>query len=500
MSQKEPEPEDGRAERSISESIRGLWHRLRGERNRAKGYRAPSNRRAAKVCVIGAGSCGLVALKALRAEGLDCQAFEMSDRLGGLWVFGNSNGRGGAYRSLRINTSARAMELDGLPWPPGTPDYPHHGEVARYLEAYAERFDLLRHIELRTEVRDCSPHASGGYDVTTLDNGTGQIKTTHFDAVVVANGHHWLPSMPDHGLTAAFTGSFFHSHRYVDPELPVDLKGKRVLIVGMGNSAVDIASELASQTAVQEVYLSTRRGVWVLPKYIRGKPVDQGQTFPTWLPAKFRRRLVTAAFIWLYGKMEDVGLPRPDHLIGEAHPTLSDELPTWVKKGRVLVRPGLRGLAGRTASFDDGSAAEVDTVIFATGYQIDFPFFSPTHIHVEANRLPLFHRVFHPSHRHVFFVGLAQPLGAILPVATLQAEWIAEHLAGRYSLPEEKRMRTEVAREESKNADRYVPSPRHTMQIDPLIYARVLQRERKAGRLRATRGEGMAFAWGGGKR
>jgi len=494
VSQNEPESKDGRTDQSISgdRCAVGIPEKLRGSHvpnlvNWGGGCVKP------RVCIIGAGSCGLVALKAMRDAGLDCQAFEMSDQVGGLWVFGNSNGRGGAYRSLRINTSAATMQLSGLPWPAGTPDFPHHTEVARYLHSYATKFGLLPHIQFRTQVRLCSPRAGGGYDVTIEDSATGERKTTFFAAVVVANGHHWLPSFPDPFPPSKFEGPILHSHQYIDPDQPVNLRDKRVLVVGMGNSAADIASELALWGGAQRVLLSARRGAWVLPKKVLGKPVDQGHFFPTWLPAKLRRRLVTRAFVSLYGTMKDCGLPEPDHLIGEAHPTLSDELPRLVQAGRVVMRPALRQLTECAASFEDGSNDEIDAVIFSTGYHVSFPFFSAEHITAPNNRLSLFRRIFHPEHRHVFFVGLAQPLGAILPIAALQAEWIAEHLAGRYSLPDLEQMRADVAREEGAIANRYTPSPRHTMQIDPTSYARQTKRERRCGQKRAARGEGLRF-------
>lgn len=447
----------------------------------------------APICVIGAGCSGLVTLRALLDAGISCQAYELGSRVGGLWVFQNDNGRSAAYRSLRINTSARAMELTGFAWPPGTQDYPRHDQVADYFASYAERFGLAEHIAFRTEVLSCVPVATGGYEVSTRDLSTAETQTRWFAGVVVANGHHWSKTLPKPLPTGEFAGAILHSHDYVDPTTPIELRTKRVLVVGMGNSAVDIASELAARGEAEQVLLSARRGVWVIPKYIRGKPADQGHVIPRWLPAKFRRRVVTRAFTLLFGRMRDHGLPEPDHLIGEAHPTLSSELPSLVQSGAIGMRPAIREFAGKHVVFDDGRADEVDAIVFATGYQVKFPFLAEEHVAAPDNRLSLFRRVFHPCHRRLFFVGLAQPLGAIMPIAELQAQWIAEHLAGRYSLPEHETLLADIERDEEAVRSRYVASPRHTMQIEPEAYTAAVRRELRLGARRARRGLGMAF-------
>lgn len=448
---------------------------------------------APRVCVIGAGISGLVSIRALAERGLDVTAYDMSDRVGGLWVFDNPNGRGGAYRSLRINTSALAMAFSDFPWPSGTPDYPRHDEVARYFDAYAEHFALRRFIRFGTEVERCVPTADG-YEVTTRALDSGERRTETFDAVIVANGHHFRPAFPNPPARGSFDGITLHSHHYVDPTTPHDLRGKRVVVVGFGNSAVDIASELAARGDAARVILSVRRGSWVIPKYIRGKPADQGELIPTWLPEKLRRRLVTLGFRFLFGKMSDFGLPEPDHLIGEAHPTLSDELPALVKSGRVVVRPAIDSLEGKSVVFGDGSREEIDAIVYCTGYHVDFPFFERTHLSAPDNRLPLFRRVFHPEHHRVFFIGLAQPLGGILPIAELQARVVAAHLSGDYNLPNADVIAAELDREERNARARYVSSPRHTMQIDPKKYRAELTRELERGRLRARARAGRPFS------
>lgn len=449
-----------------------------------------------RVCVIGAGCSGLTAVKALKAAGLPHRCFELSDRVGGNWVFGNKNGRSGAYRSLHINTSRKRMEFSDFPMPADLPDYPHHRHMAEYFESYARSFALSDGISFETEVLRCERRGSADaprWHVTTRDLRS-RLESEHlFDALIVANGHHWDAALPP-PLPGHFEGTIFHSHAYVDPEQPVDLRGKRVVVVGMGNSAMDIACEVCRPGVAERLFLSARRGAWVIPKYVFGKPVDQASGFlPSFLPQKVRRALVTRAFELLFGRMQDFGLPEPDHLLGEAHPTLSSELLALLGSGDVVPKPALASFEGNYAVFSDGSRERVDVVIQCTGYRVSFPFFDEALVSAPNNELPLFHRVYDPRYPDIAFVGLAQPLGAIMPVAEQQSLWVAEYLRGDYALPEVAEMREAMARADAESRARFVASPRHTMQIDPDDYVRGLAQERARGRKRAAQGRGVRF-------
>jgi hypothetical protein len=259
----------------------------------------------------------------------------------------------------------------------------------------------------------------------------------------------------------------------------------------MGNSAVDIASELAGAGA--QVRLSSRRGVWVIPRYLLGKPVDQGTLIPHSLPPKLRRHLVTFAFKRLVGRMSDFGLPEPDHLIGEAHPTLSDELPQLVRSGRIEMRKPIQALEGNVVVFSDGKREPSDCIIYCTGYHVRFPFLESAHVETKDNQVPLFLRVFHPKHRRLFFIGLAQPHGAIMPLAEAQAKLLAAHLAGTYHLPVQEELERSIRKETERLRSRYVTSRRHTMQVDPEVYAGILRKEERRGRKRAAQGRGQRF-------
>ncbi len=437
--------------------------------------------------MIGAGTSGLVACKALRDQGLDFVCFESSDRVGGLWVFKNKNGRGGAYRSLHINTSRARMQLRDFAMPAHFPDYPGHALIARYLADYARTFELERWIRFQTTVQRVTPAAGGGYRVETTSG------EEHFDAVVVANGHHFTARRPP-PLTGRFDGVELHSHEYVSPSEPYDLRGKRVVVVGFGNSAVDIAGELARESACAptsddggRVFLSVRRGAWVLPKYALGKPLDQ-VTGSTWfLPSPVRRWLVELWYRVAVGDPRRFGLPLPDHRLGDAHPTVSSELFTLLGSGAIIAKPQMVAHHGRDIEFADGSREAVDAIVYATGYNVSFPFFDASFVSAPDNELPLYRRLFHPQAENLYFIGLCQPLGPIMPIAEAQAKLVAEHLSGRYALPDAESMRRHAARERELVRRRYGDSPRHTMQVDFDEYLAELARERRAGTKRAAR-------------
>jgi hypothetical protein len=270
-----------------------------------------------------------------------------------------------------------------------------------------------------------------------------------------------------------------HSHFYTDPE---QLRDRNVVVLGMGNSAMDIAVD-ASYIA-RSTTLAARRGAYVVPKYMFGRPADQLRNDPR-VPFAIRRALVARLIKAYVGDMERYGLPKPDHRFGEAHPTISSRILDRLAHGAITAKPNIARLDGDRVQFVDGTSVEADLLVYCTGYKVTFPFFEPDLIAAPDNDLPLFRRVFHPDVDGVYFVGLLQPLGAIMPLAAAQSEWIADHLQGRYVLPPEHELRADMAAERARMFKRYVASKRHTMQVDFDDYLLDLERERAAGSKRA---------------
>jgi cation diffusion facilitator CzcD-associated flavoprotein CzcO len=427
------------------------------------------------VCIIGAGSSGIAAAKVLHERGIPFDCFEKGDRVGGNWVFGNSNGMSSAYRSLHINTSRERMEYSDYPMPKRYPDFPHHTHIAEYFDNYVEHFGFRDKIHFRTGVWRCARGDDGVWTVT-LDSG----ESHRYDALMVANGHHWDPRWPEPPFPGDFDGQVLHSHHYVDNE---PFKNKNVVVLGMGNSAMDIAVE--SSFVADKTFLAARRGAWIIPKYLFGRPLDQQMTDPR-IPFKVKQRLFRTTLTTVVGAPEKYGLPKPDHDLGEAHPTISSDILSRIVHGQIEPKPNIAELRGDRVAFVDGSVEPVDVIVYCTGYKVTFPFFDPDFIAAPDNELPLFRRVFKPDVDNVFFIGLLQPLGAIMPLAEVQSAWVAEYLLGDYALPSDDELRDDIERDHQAMQRRYVRSKRHTMQVDYDEYIYQLARERRRGARRAA--------------
>jgi hypothetical protein len=303
----------------------------------------------------------------------------------------------------------------------------------------------------------------------TLDDGT----TPAFDALLVCNGHHWDARWPS--FPGSFDGPQIHSHDYIDPENPLDLKGKRVLVVGIGNSAVDIVSELGRKTMCETVFLSTRSGAYVVPKYLFGKPADQVVKTNPMLPATLQRRMARLLPLIFSGRMEDFGLPKPNHNFLDAHPTVSSELLGRLGAGDAVAKGDVAELLGDSVRFADGSIEQVDVIIYATGYNVSFPFFDDDFLSAPDNVLPLFKRMLKPGMDDLAFIGLGQPIPTIFPFAELQSKLAARWLSGDWAPPTEAEMEREIVTDEAFHKGHFVDKPRHTMQLEWYSYKRELE-------------------------
>ena len=431
---------------------------------------------AQKVCVIGAGSSGIAACQVLNARRIPFDCFEKGSEVGGNWRFENDNEMSSAYRSLHINTSRGLMAYDTYPMPDDYPDYPNHFQIAAYFDDYVDHFGFRDRIRFRTEVEGVEP-VDGEWEVTVADRD-GNRETNRYRAVLVANGHHWDPRWPEPPFPGSeeFEGEQIHVHYYREADT---LRGKRVLVLGIGNSATDIAVE-ASRIA-DKTFLAMRRGAYIMPKYLNGKPTDEAASkLLTLMPLPVQRFVLGRMLGMTAGDMTAYGLPQPDHKLLEAHPTVSAELLSRLGHGDIAVKANIdRFAGGRTVRFSDGSEEEIDLVVYCTGYKISFPFFDEAVVSARDNRLPLYRRVASVEHPNLYFIGFIQPLGAIMPLAEAQAEWVADLLGGRGTLPPPVEMRAEIVEAEEKMRKRYIASKRHTIQVDFQPYLREIRRERK---------------------
>jgi len=468
---------------------------LRGQ-NGGTGGAGPAGSFDHEVCVIGAGAAGLAAGRAMAVRGIDFVWFERGSMVGGLWRIDNDNGGTPAYRTLHLNSSRPATQYPSFPMPADWPDYPSHELIAEYLQAYAERNGLMERITFHTEVEAVVPLAgdggvmtgpfadspdsalpgSYGWRVTVRDLRSGTQRYLTCRDVVVANGHHATPSMPT--FPGEFTGESFHSKDYLEPSV---FAGKDVVVVGVGNSGMDIACDAAK--VANRVLLVTRHGVHVIPKYAFGRPADQlNNKFIAYVPFEVERGLYEAILRVSTGRPQDRGLPKPDHRLLSAHPTVSAELYDRVGHGDIEMKPGIVELEGESIRFADGSSEHADVLVYATGYRVTLPFFEPDVMDPAGNNMPLYLRVVSPERPGLFFIGFIQTIGANIPLYEYQAEWVGDLITGECALPTPAAMRRWIARDAEQMSRRYVRSARHTMQVDYWRYIRAMKEARAAKR------------------
>ena len=271
-----------------------------------------------QVCIIGAGSSGITAAKTLKDNGISFDCFEKGSKIGGNWRYDNDNGLSSAYRSLHINTNRDVMAYSDYFLTRDMPMFPHHSHIVKYFEEYVEHFGLLESITFNNAVLDVTRNENGRYRVTTEK---GEVKD--YQSIIVANGHHWNPRYPEPTFPGEFTGESLHVHDYRVPE---QIMYKNLLIVGMGNSAVDIACE-AAKLHSGRVTISSRSGAYIVPNWFMSMPFDNlANPLTAKLPLVVQRLLLKTSLFLAQGRQEAYGVPLPKRPPLQEHPTLSQEL------------------------------------------------------------------------------------------------------------------------------------------------------------------------------
>lgn len=358
--------------------------------------------------VIGAGPVGLAMAAALKHRGIPFDVIDGASGVGGNWLHG-------VYRSAHIVSSKKATEYADYPMPADFPDFPSADQMLEYLKAFAKDRGLLPHCEFNKTVSLAAPDESGRWNVKFAD---GEERT--YKGVVVCNGHHWDKRFPK--LPGTFTGEILHSKDYRDV---AQIKGKRVLVIGGGNSGVDMACDAGRFG--ESCDISLKSGYWYLPKTFLGRPLTD---IPIWgLPIFLQRAILKSIARLSIGDYRRYGLQRPNHKLFERHPAFGTDLLGAIRLGRVKPRPAIDKVDGKAVTFVDGTTGTYDLIIAATGFHASFPFLPEGLIDVKDNVVQVYGGAFPAGVRGLYVVGWAQArngFGRLMtPLSDLYARMIS---------------------------------------------------------------------------
>lgn len=375
------------------------------------------------IAIIGAGPSGLAAARALDKAGVHYVGFESAGDVGGLWNI--TNPRSSMYESAHLISSRTTTQFREFPMTT-TADYPSHRELKRYFRAYSDRFDLGEKFRFNTTVSRVEPADGGGWNVTSALVGYPRT-TERFDGVILANGTLAHSSIPD--FDGEFAGEIIHSSKY---KKATKFAGKRVLVVGAGNSGCDIAVDAVHHAV--SIDLSVRRGYYFVPRYLFGKPADtlnQGRP----LPARIKQFIDTRVLKVFTGDPVKFGFPAADYRIYESHPIVNTLVLGHLGQGDLRIVPAPERFEGNTVHFTDGSHADYDLIVLATGYTLDYPFVDREHLNWTGMAPTLYLNMFPPSFNGLYVMGMIEASGIGWQGRYEQAELLASYLAASEDAP-----------------------------------------------------------------
>jgi len=365
--------------------------------------------------IIGAGPAGLAAARALQARHQRFLIVDRASDVGSAWRQ--------HYERLHLHTVKEQSHLPDLPMPADWPRYVARAQVVEYLERYARHFGIEP--RFNCEVTRIEPHA-GRWRVAIPGGNT--IDARH---VILATGTNRIPVEPDWPGRDTTSMPITHSRSY---RSPAAFRGSRVLVVGMGNTGAEIALDLAEHGVTTT--LSVRGPVNVIRRDVLGLPVQltalRLQRLPSRIAAPIGRLLQRLTV----GRLEDVGLRRPDvsplmqlRTTGKT-PVIDVGTLAAIRRGAITVRPGIRAFGPHEVEFADGSAGTFDHVILATGYRPDLPALVPAATSLLDDRG--YPQALWGTGRleGLYFLGFnPYDAGGVLRTIRLDAVRIAEHLA-----------------------------------------------------------------------
>lgn len=374
-----------------------------------------------RYAVIGAGPSGLAAARALQKQGIEIDGYEASHGVGGLWDI--TNPRSAMYESAHLISSRTTTEFAEFPMTTRV-DYPDHRVLREYFQSYADHFRMTALFRFDTRVTRLEPR-DNGWDLTA-ESADGET-TRWYAGVILANGTLAEPNIPS--FDGEFSGELMHASAYKDAK---QLDGKRVLIIGAGNSGCDIAVDAVHHAASTD--LSVRRGYYFVPRYLFGRPSDtlnQGRP----LPARLKQAVDSRVLKAFTGDPVRFGFPRPDYRIYESHPIVNTMVLNHLGQGDLRVRADIARFDGHTVHFRDGSSDDYDLVLLATGYRLDYPFVDREHLSWRAAAPRLFLNIFPAAFNGLYAMGMIEASGIGWQGRFEQAELLAAYLAAAERSP-----------------------------------------------------------------
>ncbi|ODS03680.1 hypothetical protein AUC71_08340 [Methyloceanibacter marginalis] len=420
-----------------------------------------------RFCIIGAGACGLAVVKTFAERGIPFDCFEAEGDLGGIWNPGSPHA---VYGSTHLNSSKKLSRYPDFKFPDEMPYYVSAAQAHEYLRAYAAEYGIYDRITFNTRV-SAIERADKGWRVTL----EGESEPRIYDGVVVANGHHWHPYTPDYPGT--FAGEMLHSH---DVKSKGQLKDKRVLVVGAGNSAAIFA------TRPKTARPSTRCAAPITssPRCCSASRPTRSSTVSVIcrLPRHFMYSLYKLGMWVLIGSHERYGLPKPDHDLFEAHPTACTTYLDHIVHGRIVPKPGITRFEGKRVFFRDEeeTSEEVDLLVWATGYRVHFPFMDDSYVLDENGWPKLFIHTFHREWDDFFVCGLFEPAeGGVWQIADYQARLIAAFITAQEEDPKRAAWFRELKRHANPDIGhglKHQDTPWHRFEIQHLRFRRYMKR------------------------
>ncbi len=417
-----------------------------------------------RYCIIGAGAAGLAVAKNFQQRGIPFDVFDRHEDVGGLWGF--KRPYSAVYESARLISSKPMTQFQDFPMPADLPDYPGQRAVLDYFKSYAEHFDLRRHIRFNTEITQTTRNGED-WEVELADGSKRQ-----YGGLVVASGITWDPNYPD--IPGEFSGKTLHSVEYKTAQ---QLSGKKVLVIGGGNSGCDIAAEVGRQA--KSTFLSVRRGYHFIPRYVFGIPTDQFGEFsikmgtPLWARQWLNQMIVKLVL----GNPVKLGFPKPEHRILESHPIVNAEVLEDIRQGRVVAKSDVSGFDGCKVLFNDHSQEEIDVVIFATGYKLSFPYLHSSHLNGPEGAPNFYLHIFHPEYNNLFITGMIQPDSGVWRLMDDQAALISAYIGAQrdnHEVADRFNILKSGSQPNLSGGIRYVNSVRHHTEVEHSSYRRIL--------------------------